>query len=112
MYVHLCVCVNICVCTGENTCTCMWKTEDKIKCHSLVAILPLNLFVSLRQGFSSKPGAPLLDLLDYAGWPDREPHRSSYLYLITASFVGARDAMLVFLFASKHFCPATSHSYL
>lgn len=67
---YACVCVNICVCTGENTCTRVWKTGDKIKCHSLVAILPLNLFVSLRQGFSSKPGAPLLD---YAGWPDRDP---------------------------------------
>lgn len=46
-------------------------------------------------------------------WLARQrPHRSSYLYLITASFVGARDAVLVLQFASKHFCPAASHSHL
>lgn len=69
-YVCTLVCVWIYVFVQVKIHAHVCGRRDKIKCHSLVAILPLNLFVSLRQGFSSKPGAPLLD---YAGWPDRDP---------------------------------------
>lgn len=95
----MCVCLYVCMCAGANRCTRMCKTEDKARHCSSVALHPLNLFVcffetaSLIETWSSS-----IKLCWLAG------QRASQIFLsLPAFYVGARDARLVLLLASKHF---------